>query len=52
MKETTLVLEGVEPRELTAEFLVAVVDAAEAEGLDVRGVSVLRGETSESESPG
>ncbi len=47
MKETTLVLEGVRPDEVTAEFLTRVMDAAEAEGLDVAGVSVVRGGDSE-----
>lgn len=46
MKETTLVLEGVAPEEVTAEFLTGLMDAADEEGLAVRGVSVRRDGTS------
>lgn len=40
MKYTRLTVDGVEPGEVTVEFLADVMDAAEAEGLDVRGVGI------------
>lgn len=42
MDSATLTLEGVSDEELTTEFLVAVMDAADEQGLDLRGISVGR----------
>lgn len=44
VESTTLVVEGVSPDEITAEFLVAVEEASDAHDLDVRGISVCREE--------
>jgi len=41
---TQLVVEGVSPDEITADFLVAVEEASDAHDLDVRGISVCREE--------
>lgn len=43
MNETHLLLEGVAPEEISAPFLLGVMDAAEECGMEVEGVSVLRG---------
>lgn len=40
MNETHLVLEGVSEEELTIEFLVAVMDVADEQGLALRGISI------------
>ena len=43
MNETHLLLEGVAPEEVSVGFLVGVMDAAEECGMEVEGVSVMRG---------
>lgn len=42
MEHTHLLLEGVAPDDVPAEFLVAVMDTAEARDLDLRGISIQR----------
>lgn len=41
-KHAELSLGGLEPDDLTGEFLAAVMDVAEAHGLSIRGISVNR----------
>ncbi|USZ66985.1 hypothetical protein NGM10_09605 [Halorussus salilacus] len=40
MKATHLLLEGVSEDDITTEFLVAVMDVADEQGLGLRGISV------------
>lgn len=42
MTDTHLLLEGVAPEAISADFLVGVMDVADECGLDVSGVSVIR----------
>jgi len=42
MDRTHLLLEGVAPDDVPTEFLVAVMDAADACDLDPRGISIRR----------
>lgn len=42
MTDTILLLEGADPADVTADFLGDVRDSADAHGLAVEGISVLR----------
>lgn len=47
MKATSLLVEGVSPDEIPADFLGDVLDATEEYGLDVDGISILRDQACE-----
>lgn len=42
MKRTQLALEGVSPDEITAAFLVALMELSDEHGLETVGVSIIR----------
>ena len=42
MKTTTLYLEGIEPDQITEEFLIAIMDAADEAELPLESVSISR----------
>lgn len=44
MPDTHLLLEGVDPDDVTAAFLAELSDVADVHGLAVEGISVLRDE--------
>lgn len=44
MRETPLLLEGVNPDRISVGFLVDVMDVAQRHGLSIEGISILRGE--------
>lgn len=46
MKATKLLVEGVAPDEIPADFLTGVMDLADDCGMDVDGISILRDERS------
>jgi len=52
MERANLTLEGVAPDELTTEFLVAVMEAADEQDMDLRGISIRFPDESESNGSG
>lgn len=51
MTATCLLIEGVGPGEIPPEFLTAVMDAAEDNGLSAEGISILRRDFCEENQP-